>query len=297
MMGTGRWGQNLVRVVDGLGDAAVSWIVDPDPSNLAAAHLLAPSAHLVPRIEETGFDFDAVVIATPVKDHEAHAASLLRRDKHVFIEKPASLDLESAKRLHAQSRARQLTLMVGHQLRFHPGFETLVNAHRAGKIGTLHRIRSARSSLIDMTKEPGVVWALGPHDLAMILHITGAVPDRTSCIYSPKQAIWRASHAEIKLQYDNGVDAVVTLFSSSTERVRRFTLFGDEGRLEFNDADAPGKVTFYPHSGTPESLPFAVFEPLQREMQHFISSIVHAREPLTGGKHLIDVTEILSKCI
>jgi hypothetical protein len=64
---------------------------------------------------------DAVVIATPVPTHYALAKQALEAGKHVFVEKPPAMRAAEMEELVALAEERNLVLMPGHLLLYHPG--------------------------------------------------------------------------------------------------------------------------------------------------------------------------------
>ena len=68
---------------------------------------------------------DAVVLATPHSQHEAQVLKAAGAGKHVFVEKPITLDRRSADAAVAAVRKAGLVLAVGFTRRFHP-------SHRRG---------------------------------------------------------------------------------------------------------------------------------------------------------------------
>jgi predicted dehydrogenase len=295
-MGTGRWGRNLVRVLRDLPGASLEWLVDPDEKNLNAARTIAPSARAVAHIDRTNNDFDAVVIATPAGMHESHAAALLARQKHVLVEKPATLGAAAAHRLIALCRKQRLTLMTGHQLLYHPGFEAVLNAVEKGAIGAVTHIEAIRTTPLDLSREPGVIWSLAPHDIAMILRLTGSAPSRVSCDAVPKGRPFAATKADIDLAFPAGTTAVIRIESSET-RVRLLTVTGTLGALRFDDAVRGGAVVRQsPHTSTAARLSYPAVEPLSAECAAFIAAIAENTPPLTGEVHILNVTDVLERC-
>src|SRR6185295_12539068 len=65
-------------------------------------------------------DVDAVIIATPVFLHPEHFEAAVKSGKHIYIEKPASVDVEGCKRIirAADSADRKLNISFGFQRRY-----------------------------------------------------------------------------------------------------------------------------------------------------------------------------------
>ena len=114
VLGAGRWGRNLVNNFHALGTLAA--VGDPSPEireTLAAAY---PGVALSGSPEALLGDpaIDAVAIATPAATHADLAIQALRAGKHVFVEKPFTLNVTDAERLVKEAEAADRILMVGH---------------------------------------------------------------------------------------------------------------------------------------------------------------------------------------
>ena len=70
-------------------------------------------------------ELDAVVIATPVPTHFELAKQALEAGKHVFVEKPPAMTGAEIDELVAIAEERDLVLMPGHLLLYHPGVQKL----------------------------------------------------------------------------------------------------------------------------------------------------------------------------
>jgi UDP-2-acetamido-3-amino-2,3-dideoxy-glucuronate N-acetyltransferase len=182
VMGAGKWGRNLIRVLGEIESVDLGWIADPDSSALDTASAAAPDAKLCDDISRALDDIDLAFVATPSSEHVGHARFLLAHGKDVFVEKPFAMSLKEAVWLAAGARASGSVLMVGHQMLYHPGFQKLESLVREGALGRLQSIQAERAGVLDLSKEPGVLWAYGPHDVAMVLALSGESPDKVTSV-------------------------------------------------------------------------------------------------------------------
>lgn len=86
----------------------------------AAKAIPAPDAKQYKDLHELlASDVDAVIIATPVFLHPEHFEAAVKAKKHIYIEKPAGLDVEGCKRVIriADSADRSLNITFGFQQR------------------------------------------------------------------------------------------------------------------------------------------------------------------------------------
>ncbi|MED5579190.1 MAG: Gfo/Idh/MocA family oxidoreductase [Nitrospinota bacterium] len=92
-----------------------------------------------PKMEEAiaGKDVDAVLIATPSYLHANQAFEAGGFGKHVLIEKPLAIDLESCESLIRFFEEKKLILSVVSQKRFHPAVQSLKIAIGEGLLGDI----------------------------------------------------------------------------------------------------------------------------------------------------------------
>ena len=132
-VGVGGWGKNVVRVVGELADLA--WICDTDEARRTEYAERYPGARVTGSFDDLVADDDveAIVIATPVPTHYGLAKQALEAGKHVFVEKPPAMRGEEMEELVALAEARELVLMPGHLLLYHPGPPQGEGARRLGR--------------------------------------------------------------------------------------------------------------------------------------------------------------------
>ena len=78
---------------------------------------------------------DFAVISNPTAFHVETALALAQADIPFFMEKPVSDRLEGMDTLQRIVKDKKLPVMIGFQLRYHPGFRKLMNVIKSGGIG------------------------------------------------------------------------------------------------------------------------------------------------------------------
>lgn len=307
LVGCGRWGRNIARVLARLG--ALEVIVDPAAEALRVyAEELKVS--VVDDLEAAfGEAIDAVVIAAPAIDHARLARRALEANKPVFVEKPLALELEEATALSALATDRRLTLMVGHLLQYHPAFVTLKAMVEAGEIGELRHITSNRLNPGAIRTEENALWSMGPHDFSMVLALAGAEPTQVSTMPVRVVNPTIPDHYSIQLGFFSGLTAQVNLSWLSPYKEHKLTVLGTKGALVFEDTagsrdhklliykdyidksgDAP---RFVKGHGLPICLP--ADEPLEAEMKAFLSAARGGEGNRTGPDEAIPVLNLLHR--
>ena len=88
-------------------------------------------------------DVDAVWLVTPSSLHAQQIIDALRAGKHVFCEKPLSLDLAECERVLAEAaRYPHLQATIGFMRRFDPSYKDAFDKVAAGRIGRPFLVRS-----------------------------------------------------------------------------------------------------------------------------------------------------------
>lgn len=85
-------------------------------------------------------DIDAIVIATPVFLHAEHFEAAVKAGKHIYLEKPASMDVAGCKRVMraADAADRKLNISFGFQRRYGQGYLKAKQLADSGAIGKIH---------------------------------------------------------------------------------------------------------------------------------------------------------------
>src|SRR6218665_2847465 len=120
---------------------ALDWAGD----QLGVTQLNQDFNHFIPTA-----DIDAVVLASPTTDHAHQFEAALRAGKHVFVEKPLSLDVATCEALAALAAAHPAqVVMVGFERRFDPDLVRARAAIERGELGRPFLVRSQTCDRID----------------------------------------------------------------------------------------------------------------------------------------------------
>ncbi len=309
VVGTGYWGKNLLRNLDALG--SLKAFCDADPEQLAVHAANYPEATPFAAFDQMleSDVFDAVVIATPAATHGALTRQALLAGKHVFVEKPLCLDVDEAEALDRLARENGLTLMVGHLLLYHPAFVALKQKVDGGHIGRLRYIHSTRASLGKIRTEENALWSFAPHDISMILSLTGRMPERINC----HGAAWLSKEvADLTLSHlDFGGDVQAHIFVSWLHPYKdhKLVVIGENGMIVFDDTQSgDAKLLQYPHAVAwkndlpiPDKaeavpVPYGVEEPLRSECQHFLDCVAQNASPRSSATEGTQVLTVLDLC-
>jgi predicted dehydrogenase/nucleoside-diphosphate-sugar epimerase len=122
ILGAGQMARQHARAIGRLGDAAVTAVVDPDPSALEEMRHIQPAALPFASIDDLlrSQAVDVVHICTPPQTHESLTEQALEAGCNVYVEKPFVETRAAAARLAKLADRKGLRICAGHQLLYEP---------------------------------------------------------------------------------------------------------------------------------------------------------------------------------
>ncbi|RUX06684.1 Gfo/Idh/MocA family oxidoreductase, partial [Mesorhizobium sp. M8A.F.Ca.ET.023.01.1.1] len=280
VLGCGYWGSNHIRTLKALG--ALHAVSD---TNRARAEGFASEQDCLAIEPDQLFvrdDIDAIIMALPPQFHADLAVRAVENGKDVLVEKPIALTVADAERSVQAAKDNKRVFMVGHVLRFHPAFETLKGLIDKGELGEVRYIHSHRLGLGKFHTENDALWDLAPHDLSMILAITGTEPIE---VRGEGAALLDnlSDFAHLHMRFPNGLRSHLFTSRLNPYRERRLTVVGTKAMAVFDDVEPwERKLAVYRHAvwqdsgqwafttNEPSYVAVAQGMPLTRELEHFI---------------------------
>jgi len=264
IIGMGRWGCSLVRSVHGKEQACGIQFV--------AAHTRTPEkvrefcrTHDLALLQSyhqilSNQNIDAVVLATPHSQHASQIMAAAAAGKHVFVEKPITLNRASADEVVAASRRAGVVLAVGFCRRFHPSVIQLRNHLCGERLGVVvsmmaqHTTSSGQFVPLDNWRASpeeapgGALTAVGVHSIDHMIEFAGRVRN-VHC--STRRHLARVSDdtTTLMLQFENGATGLI-FCSVATVTNFSFTLYGTLGLAEVYQPNLQ-RFRFVPSSTEP----------------------------------------------
>lgn len=308
VIGCGRWGINHVRTAHKLIQNDLT-VCDFSESAKQKVENISGEIEFVSDIEfiVNNSDIKGVIIATPAETHFAIAKRMMEAGKDVLIEKPITLQSKDAIELENIAKKLNRILMVGHILLYHPAIIKVKELVNSGKIGKLQYIYSNRLNLGALRSEENVLWSFAPHDISVIQYLTETKPVEVTANGAQILQNNIEDTTMTYLIYPNNIHAHIFVSWLHPFKEQRLVVIGDLGMIVFEDSLTENKLKFFKKGfqkvdGQIEKFdsPFEVIDfkpaqPLEEEQKHFMDCIENREEPLTNGKHAIEVLEILER--
>ena len=286
--GLGEWGKNLARNFADV--AELAWLTDTADGKKDEFGTRYPSARWAESFEEMLEDpaLDAVVIATPVPTHYELSKLALEAGKHVFVEKPPAMTASEIDELVAIAEDRDLVLMPGHLLLYHPGVRKLKELVETGELGEVLCVYGNRQNLGRIRPYENALWSLGVHDLSVILYLLDEDP--LDAVAHGRDFLQPGVEDVVfcYLRFPSGRIAHMHLSWLDPHKMRKMTVVGREKMVVFDDMELDRKVTIYEKSpwrpvdtygewqtrtGDIRIPKIAPDEPLKLECRYFVSLV------------------------
>jgi predicted dehydrogenase len=263
IVGLGRWGQRLVDSTAAPAAAAIRFThaVARTPENardFCEKHGLRLSSDLEGVLTDPSVQ--AIVLATPHSQHAEQVAKAARSGKHVFVEKPFTLDLPSAVRAADACRRAAVILALGHNRRFLPAMAKMKRLVASGELGEILHLEGAFSGNFGLGYRPGVwratkeespaggMTAMGIHIIDAFIHLAGAVRELRCESHRKVLSVDLDDTTSALLRFESGATGYLSTLTA-TGRIVRVQVFGTKGWAHLLDhhlletCDIDGRVT------------------------------------------------------
>ena len=314
VFGCGYWGPLLIRNFRSLPHCQLKVVCDRDIARVK--HICALYSDLEgitsPQQLIAARDVDAVVIATPVRNHYSLAKASLLAGKHTFIEKPMASSSHECEELIDIAERNGLVLMVDHTFLYSAPVRKIVDIVQAGDLGDIRYINSRRLNLGLFQRDVNVAWDLAPHDISIILHILGELPTAVNCQGNAHVTPQVEDVTNMSLLFPHKRFATIQSSWLEPRKIREMTIVGSRRMIVYDDLQTHEKIRIYdvrverpPHYDTFAEFQYSYHygdsyipylqqeEPLNMACRHFIDCIQTNSTPMTSGRHGLEMIRVL----
>lgn len=322
IIGLGGWGQHLVRCL-GPDSSLIRFTAfatrTPDKArDFAASHGLRQIDSYEAALADP--EIDAVVLATPHRQHTGQIVAAAAAGKHVFTEKPLGVSVEEAQRAAQACADAGVTLGVGYNWRYQPALQAI---RRMIDDGTLGRVLHLEGNFCgpsayrfpqghwrhDRAEAPaGGMTGRGVHVVDAMLHLAGPIEQVTAQSFRLVQDFGMDDTTSMLLRFASGATGYIGTVIATAE-TWRMQVFGSKAWVSVGDVEHlttwdltlcridPDNITV---KQRPEVITFPKTSTERAELEHFAEHAL-ARRPLAmpGGDavHNVEVLEAIMASI
>jgi len=187
-------------------------------------------------------DVQIVSIASPQTVHCEQILAAAAAGKHIFCEKPLALTIEELDAVEAAVKKAGVTLMVGHQMRFHPVILAVKQAmKRVGPVFAIDfewafRIGGATGRCWETYRLGGFFMELGCHAADLARFLGGPIQHVSAHTLRMNHERITEDYTHSLLKFDS--EAIGSIIVSANHRnqlqgLLRARVLGEKGRIDF----------------------------------------------------------------
>ena len=194
-------------------------------------------------------DVDVVYIALPPAGHCEWSLKALAAGKHVFLEKPATVNEADARTLVDAANKAGKRLIEAFHYRWHPLFRRAVDIVQSGQLGELVSgeaefsvpiVRNAREFRWQASQGGGALADLGCYPVSWLRHLAGAEPLVTAAHQDLEpDGVDRRTTAHFSFPTGLEADVICDMDPEGGRKPPRLELVGTRGRLDIDNPLAP----------------------------------------------------------
>ena len=209
---------------------------------------------------------DVIAVEGPVADHAREGLRVVRAGKHLHLEKPPALDVESLRDILAVAKSKGLVVQQGYMWRYHPGINRILEAARRGWLGDIHLVHATMHKTLGADARPewaqfrgGHMFELSPHVIDPLVRLLGR-PNRVTPFLKKHGEFddTLADNIAAVFEYSGALGIVVgASLAGNGSSYRSFEVHGTNGvatvrpieapQLSFNLVQAAGPYPKGPH--------------------------------------------------
>ena len=234
--GMGKWGQVLVNSIHGKSDKIKVTAGCTGRKAKAEAYCQEKGIDLRDGLADLLNDpeLDAVILATPHSQHADQVIAAAAAGKHIFVEKPFTLERASAQAAADAAEAAGVVLALGHNRRFHPAMVRMKEMVTSGELGQILHVEGNLSSPSAMRfpvdgwraqsdeSPAGGMTGMGIHVVDAMINLVGSIEQVTA----------QSFRQFLKIPIDDTTSMLFRFASGATGYLGTFTAMAMQWRVQ-----------------------------------------------------------------
>lgn len=187
-------------------------------------------------LEKLASSAEVIVVESALAHHGRDALRALEAGKHVHVEKPPARNLADMRRMVELAREKKRLLQVGYMWRYHPGFEKIFEAARAGWLGDIYQVRATIHTQVPTERRAewaafkgGALFELGSHLIDAVIRLLGR-PKGVTPFLQRREADKLSDNNVAVFEFDRALAVVAnSVWQPNAHAHRAFEVFGSNG--------------------------------------------------------------------
>ena len=299
IVGLGRWGQNLVNSIQGKSDKIRVVAGATRTVAKAADYAKQQGFPLHDSYQKVLADpkIDAIIVATPHTQRVEIITAAAQAGKHIFTEKPLTLNKRDADACVKACADHKVTLAVGYNWRFQPALQEIKHMLADGRLGKLLHIEGnfCGPSVYRfgpdhwrLNREEGPAGGMtgrGVHVVDAMLYLSGHVDTVHALSHRRVLDYGIDDTTSMLFRFKNGATGYLGTFIATAE-TWRMQVFGEKGWAEVGDVEHlttwPLRVCYVDRANLnihqkPQTITFPQISTERAELENFADAIKDKR--------------------
>ncbi len=279
VVGVGFLGQHHARLYSQINGAKLVGVLDENIERAAEIAQLY-NCEVIKTLDEVADKCDCVSIATPTDKHAQIALPLIKRNKHLLIEKPMCYSLQESQMILSESAKRDIILQVGHIEHYNPVSRFLESNICEPKFISTQRL----APFTKRGTEVSVVLDLMIHDIGLMIQLIKSNVEHIEAIgmnvLSDTEDI-----ANARLYFKNNCIADISASRISEKKVREIRVFDKNSYISLDFMNQTGHMLRKEDRSIHKiEIPIEKEEPLKIELMSFLSCIKQHYTPKVNAQ-------------
>lgn len=255
VVGLGWWGRTIVSVLRASTKVRVAKAVEVNAATVpdfVAQHGIPVVAEFSEVLRDPAIE--AVVLCTPHTQHTDQIVAAAQAGKHVFCEKPLSMNRADVLRAIEAVNSAKVALAVGHERRFEPPILELMRVVKSGELGVPLQIEANFSQdkflalpadnwrLSGKEAPAGPMTATGIHLLDLSVGVFGEADHVYASVKQLGSPLVNGDTLAVLVSFKSGGHALISAILA-TPFEGRFAVYCSAGWIEVRDKTHPESPT------------------------------------------------------
>ncbi len=226
LIGLGKWGNNILRELVGLGNDVVVLLHNKDLAKEEFISQTYPDVSFTYQINDIRDDesVESVFVVTPMSTHYDVCMGFVNAGKRIYVEKPITNSLETAEGLIEAANENKVEFMVGLIFLYHECFKHLLNIAKNEKVAEVIATKTLRTTS-DPTSSKDLFLDTFIHEMSILIKLFG----------EPIQVIYNKDTKKLEVDFKDTKASVVLLEQNQQEKIRKFEFVAHDGKYLWNN--------------------------------------------------------------
>ena len=294
IIGVGRWGKKHIEEYSQMENVDLIWASDLRDENLDFCKNKFNIQNVTKDYHKVlSSDVDAVDICSLNETHFDICKDALQAGKHVFVEKPLTLNSKNGYKLVDIAKENNRLLGVGHIFRFNNAINEVKKLIENNVFGDLFYLRLQWAHHLYPDKPLDIIIDMMPHAYDIMNYIIGSWPTKITCFAKGFRNKDLEDTAYIICEFPNNILTHSEVSWTLPEKVREVDVIGRKACAKIQCLSQEVKI--FRDENVGKDLDIKPNNTLRDELEHFVSTVEKGGTLSNNGEIGAKTIELIEK--